>query len=409
MKTILLLTYTISPYQGSEASVSWNYVRSMSATHKLIVIYGVGKADIDKYLQSNQMPNVQFVNIPPFVTKSKNKFVNLYSYNKNYKLWHKEAHRVASEICRDVEIDVIHYLNPIGFKEPGYLWKIKGIPYVWGPIVGVHERQWCMRKCLNMPNIIEAYILRNIFHKSLLRFNTRVKKAVKRSDTVLAATLKTKSQLKEYHNIDAIYLPENGIMAMDTDTPIIYDQSSPLRLIWIGSVGYRKALIILLDALKRTKNTNWTLDVIGIGETSDAMKQYAKENGISDNIIWHGAVPRSNVLELLKSTHLHIISSLGEANTTVIWEAMANGVPTMTLDHCGMADVVCDKCGIKIPINSYDQVVNDMARHIARLIEIPSEIERMSKGVLECSKEFMYENRIALFDEIYESTTKKKQ
>lgn len=29
MRTILLITYDISPYKGSEASVSWNYVSKM--------------------------------------------------------------------------------------------------------------------------------------------------------------------------------------------------------------------------------------------------------------------------------------------------------------------------------------------------------------------------------------------
>ena len=44
-KKILLVTYDISPYKGSEASVSWNYVFSMQHYHKLTVLYGKGKED----------------------------------------------------------------------------------------------------------------------------------------------------------------------------------------------------------------------------------------------------------------------------------------------------------------------------------------------------------------------------
>lgn len=29
MRTIIIITYDISPYRGSEASVSWNYVSNM--------------------------------------------------------------------------------------------------------------------------------------------------------------------------------------------------------------------------------------------------------------------------------------------------------------------------------------------------------------------------------------------
>ena len=64
MRTILLITYDISPYKGSEASVSWNYVSNMAEHNKLITIYGKGKEDVERYLKQNQMPNVRFINIP---------------------------------------------------------------------------------------------------------------------------------------------------------------------------------------------------------------------------------------------------------------------------------------------------------------------------------------------------------
>lgn len=40
MRTVLLITYDISPYRGSEASVSWNYVNNMQHSNELIVLYG---------------------------------------------------------------------------------------------------------------------------------------------------------------------------------------------------------------------------------------------------------------------------------------------------------------------------------------------------------------------------------
>ena len=64
MKTIILVTYDISPYRGSEASVSWNYASNMGEHHKVIVLYGRGKEEIEKYLETHQMPNVRFINIP---------------------------------------------------------------------------------------------------------------------------------------------------------------------------------------------------------------------------------------------------------------------------------------------------------------------------------------------------------
>ena len=124
MRTILLITYDMSPYKGSEASVSRNYVSKMAEHNKLITIYGKGKEDVERYLKQNQMPNVRFINIP-FIPVSGSGLIMDIEYNLNYRKWHWQAYLWAEDIVEREHVDVIHYLNPIGFKEPGYCWKIK--------------------------------------------------------------------------------------------------------------------------------------------------------------------------------------------------------------------------------------------------------------------------------------------
>ena len=60
MRTIILVTYTISPYKGSESSVSWNYVCNMQVNHKLFVIYCNGKEDIEQYISENTAVPLRF-------------------------------------------------------------------------------------------------------------------------------------------------------------------------------------------------------------------------------------------------------------------------------------------------------------------------------------------------------------
>lgn len=131
------MTYDISPYKGSEASVSWNYVFSMQHYHKLTVLYGKGKEDIEHYLQTNSMKNVTFYNLSPLPTTG-NKLAHHISYNLNYMKWQKNAYHQVKKWLKDGRIDIVHYLNPIGFKEPGFLWKLP-IPYIWGPLQAVEN------------------------------------------------------------------------------------------------------------------------------------------------------------------------------------------------------------------------------------------------------------------------------
>lgn len=402
MRTIILVTYDISPYRGSEASVSWNYVNNMQWSNKLIVLYGRGKEEIKKYLQTHDMPNVLFHNIMYNEIKEKGLKADI-KYYLEYKKWHYNVYLEVQRIIQRKHIDVIHYLNPIGFKEPGFLWKIKTLPYVWGPMKAVENKPLSLFNALSVRGILNA-LTRRIIHNGMFIFSIRVRKAIQQSNVIFAATPNTVKMLKKWYAKDSIYLPENGIVEMKRKIPIAFG-SNCLRLIWIGSINENKALIILLDALLSLKSSNWHLDICGTGPLENKLKLYSSK--ISSNITWHGQIPRDIVQEYIKNAHLHIVSSLGEGNPTTIWEAMSFAVPTMSLDHCGMSGVICDKCGIKIPIKSYEQVTSDMAINIERIISNPSIITDLSKGVIECSKNFMWINRIQIFNGIYDKIIQK--
>lgn len=403
MRTILLITYDISPYKGSEASVSWNYVSNMAEHNKLIAIYGKGKEDVERYLKQNQMPNVRFINIPIIPVSGGGLIMDI-EYNLNYKKWHWQAYLWVEDIVKRERVDIIHYLNPIGFKEPGYCWKIKEVPYVWGPIQGVENRPLALFPALSLKGKINA-LVRRVVHNGMLWCLPRVRKALKRADAVFAATPNTVKQLKRIHHKDAIYLPENGILKMERTEPIFMNDT--LNLIWVGSINERKALGILISALGKVKNNNWHLNVLGEGPLREKCEALADELGISEKITFHGKVDRAQVQLVFAQSHVHVISSLGEGNPTVLWEAFSKAIPTLTLDHCGMAGVVSAECGIKIPICSYQQVLNDMAFAIDDLMEHPEKITRLSQGTIECAKKFMWKNRIALYDDVYDKIVKK--
>lgn len=241
MKTILLVTYDISPYRGSEASVGWNYVSNMQHTNRLIVLYGKGQTEIESYLRTNTMPHVRFQNIA-YTEIDGHGLINDIKYNLNYRKWHKRVTDAATKILAEEPVDVIHYLNPIGFKEPGFLWQLPR-PYVWGPIQGVENRPTALFRALSAKGKINA-IIRRIVHNAMFVLSPRVRLAIKRSDYIFAATPNTKKNLWKYYHKESLYMPENGIMSMIARSPIIKTDRDPLRLIWVGDIGERKALII---------------------------------------------------------------------------------------------------------------------------------------------------------------------
>ena len=408
-KNILVLAYAISPTKGSEWAVAWNYVMNMSQKHHLTVIYGISGNrlgdvnEMEEYLSKNTVPNVDFVKVLhnkyTWFVYSLNRIGLRFFWPFTLKNWNKSAYFEAKKIIAEKHIDVVHYLGPIGYWEPGYLWKFDK-PYIWGPLEGTHIRPFVLFKALSWKNKI-IFSLRNFINYINLRIAPRVRKAATRSNVMIAATKTTQMRMEKIFHRECEYLPENGVMQMDT-TSGVKIADDVLNLVWIGRLDENKAIIILLSALAKIQNTRWTLNVVGDGPLRKKSEEFAVKNDINAKIKWHGRISRHEVMDVIKMSHLHILTSLGEANTTVLFETMSYGIPTMTLDHCGMKDVVNNTCGVKIPINNYEQVINDLSHEILSLIQTLDRIEVLSLGMLKRAEEFTQEKRLEFFNRIYE-------
>ena len=395
MKDILVLAYAISPSKGSEYAVAWNYVTAMSRYHRLTVLYGTSgehmgdTVEMERYIREHPVPNVTFVAVAPSRTAERLNALNkrgifVYSFYLAYRQWHKSVYRAARELVRKKHFDLIHYVGPIGYREPGYLWKLD-LPYVWGPIGGTRNPSFRLLGAVSTFPGLCKLLFRTVANVLQLHFGRRIRLALRRTDVLLTATTENRDNIRRVHRIDSIWLPENGVAGAVVPPDANKFTADTLHFIWIGRIDNNKALIVLLDALQLVDTDSpVVVHVVGDGPLRPRMERYAGRRGVGHLIRWHGKVSRTEVFELLRRSHLHIISSLSEGNPTTIWEAMSCGVPTMSLDHCGMHDVICDRCGIRIPIRSYAQVVRDMGAQMQRLIRTSQDIVRRCAGVHPC-------------------------
>ena len=411
-KNILVLAYAISPVRGSEYSVAWNYINEMSKDNDLVVLYGaagnhMGDFDeLESWLLTNSIPNVRFVPVYPNEYTLKLNYLNRkgifpYIFYLAYNFWHRQVYKIAKELIAKEHFDLIHFLNPIGYREPGHLWKL-GLPYIWGPVGGVPNRPIQLFKDLTL-KIRTLFTIRNWINTIQFRFNRRLRKALNTTDLLLTATTENQYLIKNEYKIESIYLPENAIIESKVIPRIMnLKMDCKFNIIWIGRIDSNKSLNFLIEALGEVEARNWHLHILGEGNLKEKMQKLAFKIKVDDKITWYGHIPRSEVFEILSSAHLHVITSLGEGNPTTIWEAMDRGIPTISLNHCGMKDVICERCGIKINIESVQQVKTDLAYVISDLIQNPAKINDLSAGVLECAKSHTWSKRRQLFNGYYE-------
>jgi glycosyltransferase involved in cell wall biosynthesis len=92
---------------------------------------------------------------------------------------------------------------------------------------------------------------------------------------------------------------------------------------------------------------------------------------------------------------------LKELTSTVAVEAISLGLPVVTLNHCGMADLVTNECGIKVDVVSVDQIIHDFSHALLRLIGDEALRRSLSQGALVRSLDYSGKEKLASLNEIY--------
>ena len=122
-----------------------------------------------------------------------------------------------------------------------------------------------------------------------------------------------------------------------------------LRLINIGSFVEKKNQTFLLDvglALKK-QSIPFELHLVGDGDKRTVLESRAKTLRIEKDIIFHGSV--DNVEKLLWQSDIYVHSATYEPLGLVLLEAMAAGLPVITIDGKGNRDLIAQgKNGIML-------------------------------------------------------------
>lgn len=159
-----------------------------------------------------------------------------------------------------------------------------------------------------------------------------------------------------------------------------YPEKGHLNLLILASLVPQKGHIFLfksLLALLQSGVRNWKLEVIGVGESADQIKNFAQKNGLSEFVRFMGGIPYGSA-EMMEAyrradifVHPSVVAENGDKEGipgTVI-EAMAAGLPVVSTYHAGIPYVISHgKTGLLV--QEWD--TEELSGAIARLIADPS-------------------------------------
>ena len=399
---ILISAYACSPYHGSEPGMGWNFILGLSKYHEIHVITEKlkWKSNIERYFNGNPPKNLNFY----FIEKRRNKkFRKIWppSYYFYYRLWQKEAYNLGKALNLEHNFDIIHQLNMVGYREPGYLWEIDK-PFVWGPIGGLENTPWRYLPTLGFQGLVH-YLGRNIYNLFQRNFSLRVRRAIRRSNSsIIAATPGNKNLIKQIWDIDSHLICEVGNVADKAELNLNFrlELNEPFRIIWSGQHIPGKNLPLLLNAVKNL-SFDFELHILGDGIMQQKWQKIAKKFSIEEKCKWHGWLNRDIAISVMHKGHVLCITSLCDLTSTITLEALSVGLPIICLDHLGFSEVVNEKCGIKIPLESPISCTSKISNALELLEKDEMYRRKLSIGAFKRSQEYDWDSKIKKINKIY--------
>lgn len=402
---ILINAYACAPNWGSEQGMAWHWITELAKMHNLYVITeGEWKKEIEEAVALLDVKdNIHFY-YNPVSDKIRTMCWNQgdWRFYWYYRKWQKKTLTIARQICSEHRIDIIHQLNMIGFREPGYLWNIYDTHYIWGPVGGMEIVPLSYLSGMPLSKKTK-YIVKNMLNHLQIRYSTRVCKAIHRADIVIAATQGTYNSFVKLHHIKPVYMNEAGCTILEQHTAHNFNKDQ-LDILWVGRFLDTKKLDIAIRTIAKVKDLPVFLHIVGNGsDTENAMyQQMADKMGISNNIKWYGKLANKKVQEMMNQMDLFLFTSVLEGTPHVVLEAITNCLPILCIDTCGQGQLVNEAIGWKVPLTNPQQNSTDFAAILRRIIINRDEIKQKSDNCKQRQRKLSWENKLVTMNKIYQ-------
>jgi glycosyltransferase involved in cell wall biosynthesis len=224
-------------------------------------------------------------------------------------------------------------------------------------------------------------------------------------------------------NRDTLHLVEamgcdNVTMMCDTAIPASYFADGPrnfehsrggVKLLWVGRMLTRKALPLALDALKQVRK-DVTLTIAGDGMDPRIVCEVIAARKLQGRVFWKG---QRLTFEELRSAYAEhdamLFTSLRDSFGSQLLEALAMGLPVITLDLHGARDHVPAAASIKVPVGTPSETVRNLANGVEMYASYSSARKNeMSQHAWAFAKTLTWPARAEMIEKLYEEVVARR-
>ncbi len=403
-KKVLVSAYACEPGVGSEPGVGWRMSEAISRECDAWVITRKNnRGPVEEEMAKNFYPYLHFsyVDLPPWARfwKKGESGVRIYYY-----LWQFAALWEARKLMRSVKFDLAHQVTFVNDYMGTFL-ALLPIPFVWGPIGSPGKR----------PEQVWNSVVKLLFERREYYF----KNCVRAMDPLLwLSAIRAKlviginSEIGERFPISFLTKRKFVHHAAIGVEQALADISSrddsldePFQVISVGNLTRLKNfdMTIRAFALLCQNVPSARLTIAGKGPLRPSLEQLAQDLGIREKVEFVGQLPRTEVMALMRRSHVFLFPSY-EAAGMVVLEALAQGLPVVCMNYGGPGEMVTSACGFAVEIGPLQQIIERLGNALKTLAGDRQTCQRMSASARQHVQEnYLWEKRHLAIREWYEA------
>jgi FkbM family methyltransferase len=274
---------------------------------------------------------------------------------------------------------------------------IPGVSLVFGPIGGGQVA----------PPLFKEYFgdgwrrerLRSAVVTHGLRYNPLTRVTLKRAALVLATNSATRSRAMELGASRVELMLDTAVPMNMRPSPVDPQQpvTSAFTYLWVGRILALKGLRLALEAFEMAAaNADIKLRIVGDGPELAESQAWVSEHNLGDRVTFTGRLDWNEVGEEYDRADAFLFSSLRDSSGAQVLEAVAFGLPVVTLDHHGVGEFLPDEASVKVPVTTPTATKHHLAAALVGLANDREGAKRKGDAATAFSREATWPAKVVI-------------
>ncbi|MDO8879939.1 MAG: glycosyltransferase [Coriobacteriia bacterium] len=298
-----------------------------------------------------------------------------------YAAWQRAAAGAIELAHREQAFDLVHHVTYGAVWLPTYLWRLE-VPVLLGPLGGAERVPHGLRRALGLQGVVRELV--RVLTQEMFALWRPVRRGLQHASLCLAKTAESERWLLDHGARAVVQDTELSIPAwLDDDCmPSLGTHPSTQDAVFmcVGRLQEFKGQRLAIEAFAsvRARLPEAVMVLYGDGPDRSHLERRVSQLGMEGSVVFAGQVPRDAAVRAMRQATAMVHPALHDSSGNVVVEAMACGLPVITLKTGGSAVLADERVAVMVRPSSWRSTVDDLASAMIRIVEEPVHREALS-------------------------------